>query len=50
MADWIQHNDVAFHSWWNSDDVFNGDLLSHPTDQQAFQAAWGARSDYWHLG
>jgi Glycosyl hydrolase family 26 len=50
MADWIKHNDVAFHSWWNANDVFNGDLESHPADRQAFIAAWGANSDYWHGG
>ena len=46
MADWIKHNDVAFHSWWNANDVFNGDLLSHPADQQAYAAAWGAHNDH----
>jgi hypothetical protein len=52
MADWIKSNNVAFHSWWNANDVFNGDLQSHPADQQAYAAAWGGTqsgSD-WHFG
>jgi hypothetical protein len=49
MADWIKANDVAYHSWWNANDVFNGDLQSHPEDQAAYHAAWGGgqQGDYW---
>jgi hypothetical protein len=50
MADWIKHNNVAFHSWWDSDANFNGDLQSHPANEHAFDAAWGAQSDWWHGG
>jgi hypothetical protein len=46
MADWIKSNDVAYHSWWNADDNFNGDLDQHLADQAAFKDAWGA--DAWH--
>jgi hypothetical protein len=51
MADWIKSHDVAYHSWWNADDVFNGDLDQHPVDEAAFIKAWGAQGqngDYWH--
>jgi Ca2+-binding RTX toxin-like protein len=42
MADWIKSHNVAYHAWWNANDVFNGDLASHPANQQAYEAAWGA--------
>ena len=52
MADWIKGHDVAYHSWWNADDVFNGDLSQHPNDQAAYIAAWGNKAanhgDFWH--
>jgi len=51
MADWIKSHDVAYHSWWNADDTFNGDLEQHPADHAAFVNAWaekGQQSDYWH--
>jgi hypothetical protein len=41
MADWIKSNNVAFHSWWNRNDVFDGDLQTHLTNEQAYRAAWG---------
>lgn len=41
MANWIKSNNVAFHSWWDVNDTFNGDLNAHPGNKQAFATAWG---------
>ena len=41
MADWIKSNNVAFQSWWNANDAFNGSLQTHLTNEQAYEAAWG---------
>jgi hypothetical protein len=41
MAEWIKSNDVAYHSWWEADDTFNGDLQQHPANLAAYAQAWG---------
>jgi hypothetical protein len=52
MAAWIKSHDVAYHSWWNADDTFNGDLEQHPADHAAYVEAWsagnGQNGEYWH--
>jgi hypothetical protein len=40
MAAWIKSHDVAFHSWWDVNDTFNGDLDLHPANRDAFHDAW----------
>jgi hypothetical protein len=41
MADWIKSHNVAYHSWWDTNATFNGDLAAHPQNQLAYEAAWG---------
>jgi hypothetical protein len=41
MAAWIKSNNVAFHSWWDVNDTFNGDLDTHLGNRQAYANAWG---------
>jgi hypothetical protein len=48
MGDWINSHDVAFQSYWDSNDNFGSKLDENPVDQQAYLAAFGAQNDYWH--